>query len=221
MNTNLDLNVLAKQVHNAAREKGFWDKPRNIGELFMLIVSENGEGLEAHRSNKFTHNINSLSGLAQGNDAEKIRYKTEFEASVKDTFEDEVADVVIRLLDFVGWRGSMGIQLEYYRKKPKFQLVEPNVGETMLLVCGCLYKAYKAWYMVEEVGAGDVNIIRFNGEYILLQEREQIAKLEKHINHALAYLYNLSDFCGFDLNKHILAKMRYNTTREYLHGKAY
>lgn len=220
MNTNLDLNILAKQVHNAAREKGFWDKPRNIGELFMLIVSENGEGLEAHRSNKFTHNINSLSGLAQGNDAEKIRYKTEFEASVKDTFEDEVADVVIRLLDFVGWRGSMGIQLEYYRKKPKFQLVEPNVGETMLLVCGCLYKAYKA--CKKSLKAYEAyERTEYHSEYILLQEREQIAKLEKHINHALAYLYNLSDFCGFDLNKHILAKMRYNTTREYLHGKAY
>jgi NTP pyrophosphatase (non-canonical NTP hydrolase) len=209
MNTNLDLNVLAKQVHNAAREKGFWDKPRNIGELFMLIVSENGEGLEAHRSNKFTHNIDSLSGFAQGDDAEKIRYKTEFEASAKDTFEDEVGDVVIRLMDFVGWRGSMKIQLDYYRKKPKFLLINPNVGETMLLVCGCLYKAYKAHEQA-----------CIYGEHSL-SELCWATKLEKHINHALAYLYNLADFCGFDLNKHILAKMQYNTTREYLHGKSY
>lgn len=98
------------------------------------------------------------------------------------------------------------------------------MGETMLLVCGCMYKAYKAYKKALKVY--EVCVVYescINGEYVkhALREQEQITKLEKHINHALAYLYNLADFLGFDLNKHILAKMQYNITREYLHGKAY
>ena len=43
------LNDLAKQIHQNAKDKGFWDSPRNTGEIFMLIISEASEALEAHR----------------------------------------------------------------------------------------------------------------------------------------------------------------------------
>lgn len=65
------------ECHKIAKEKGFWDKERNVGEMLMLVVTELGEALEAHRTNQF--------GFEQ-----------------KDTFEDEVADVFIRLFDFCG-----------------------------------------------------------------------------------------------------------------------
>ncbi|MBU3758374.1 MAG: hypothetical protein FGM27_00365 [Candidatus Omnitrophica bacterium] len=73
-----------QQCHGTAREKGFWDKPRNVGEMLMLIVSELGEAVEAHRMNR--------RGLL-----------------TKDTFEDELADTAIRLFDLCG---GLGIDLE-------------------------------------------------------------------------------------------------------------
>ena len=42
-----------RECHLAAREKGFWKKERNVGEMLMLIVSELGEAIEAHRTNNF------------------------------------------------------------------------------------------------------------------------------------------------------------------------
>lgn len=74
--------------HPAAREKGFWDKERNVGEMLMLIVSELGEAVEAHRKGNF--------GLGQ-----------------KDTFEDELADTAIRLFDLCG---GLRIDLEKQMK---------------------------------------------------------------------------------------------------------
>ncbi len=73
-----------KECHSVSREKGFWDKGRNVGEMMMLIVSELGEAVEAHRLGNF--------GVAK-----------------KDTFEDELADTAIRLFDMCG---GLGIDLE-------------------------------------------------------------------------------------------------------------
>jgi NTP pyrophosphatase (non-canonical NTP hydrolase) len=38
-----------RAVHANAKEKGFWDDERNIGEMLMLAVSELSEALEAFR----------------------------------------------------------------------------------------------------------------------------------------------------------------------------
>ncbi len=37
----------AKEVHDTAREKGWWDKERNDGEMIALMHSELSEALEA------------------------------------------------------------------------------------------------------------------------------------------------------------------------------
>jgi NTP pyrophosphatase (non-canonical NTP hydrolase) len=73
-----------QECHGLAREKGFWNQDRNVGEMLMLIVSELGEAVEAHR-------------------------KGEFGLEKKDTFEDELADTAIRLFDLCG---GLGIDLE-------------------------------------------------------------------------------------------------------------
>ena len=66
------LNELAQICHGIAKEKGFWDKERNIGEALMLIVTELAEAMEAHRKQD------------QAN------------------FKEELADTFIRLLDLCG-----------------------------------------------------------------------------------------------------------------------
>lgn len=48
----MTINELIAKAHGAAKAKGFWDKERNTSELLMLIVSECGEALEAHRKGK-------------------------------------------------------------------------------------------------------------------------------------------------------------------------
>ena len=101
----MDLKQFCKDCHNMAVEKGFWECPeckgegsviieshhcdcpkcdgtgkeeRNISELLMLCVSELGEACEALRKGKIQVKGSSWD---------------------KDTFEDEITDVFIRLGD--------------------------------------------------------------------------------------------------------------------------
>ncbi len=75
MNTNLTLNEWCRTCHAIAKEKGFWDKERNMGEALMLIVTELAEAMEGYRKK---------------DDA---------------NFREELADAFIRLFDLCGGLG--------------------------------------------------------------------------------------------------------------------
>jgi NTP pyrophosphatase (non-canonical NTP hydrolase) len=46
------LNNLAVGINQIARDHGFWEENRNMGEMLMLAVSELSEALEEHRDGK-------------------------------------------------------------------------------------------------------------------------------------------------------------------------
>lgn len=87
----MDYNKLAKEAHANAVKHGFWEMPVSKMHCLMLIISEISEMVEADR---------------MGRRANYAEYKgnggKDFEALIKDTVEDEMADVVIRLCDFAG-----------------------------------------------------------------------------------------------------------------------
>jgi NTP pyrophosphatase (non-canonical NTP hydrolase) len=90
------LNKLAKQVYLQNKKKGFWDNPRNTGETLMLIVSELAEALEAHRSGNFcTNSMIKKVKSSKNKDVAFLHY-------IKGTYEEEIADTFIRLLDLCG-----------------------------------------------------------------------------------------------------------------------
>ncbi len=66
------LSEMSELCHKIAREKGFWDKERNIGEALMLIVTELAEAMEGYRKKD------------------------------DENFKEELADAFIRLFDLCG-----------------------------------------------------------------------------------------------------------------------
>lgn len=93
------LNELSKQIYAANKEKGFWDKKRNVGEMLMLVTSELGEAMEAHRKGRFA---NFSAFKAREEDVEIFYFESDFQDLIKDSFQDEIADAIIRLLDMCG-----------------------------------------------------------------------------------------------------------------------
>jgi NTP pyrophosphatase (non-canonical NTP hydrolase) len=101
----MSLNILAERIHNGNKNRGFWDTERNVGEMLMLVVTELSEALEAHRSGKFFNKANKINYL------ESEDMVQAFKDNVKDTFEDEIADAMIRLLDMCG---GLGIDIDFH-----------------------------------------------------------------------------------------------------------
>ncbi len=98
----MDINELCRKAHKNAINKGFYKKAREKGTLLMLIVSELGEALEADRKNRYANNsiYYGLQAVEEAPEENKINM---FETCIKDTFEDELADAVIRIADLAGY----------------------------------------------------------------------------------------------------------------------
>ena len=93
------INELTKVVHKNAKDKGFHAGPADIPRMLCLIHSEVSEALEADR----IENRADLTKLHHGDPIEEWNQK--FREHVKDTFEDELADIVIRVMDLAGLEG--------------------------------------------------------------------------------------------------------------------
>lgn len=195
------MNALAKRIYENNAAKGFWDKPRNVGEVFMLIITELAEALESHRKGKFSIRIKD--GTYFWTEVEPKRkvpghedpeFKDWFEELIKDSFEDEIADAYIRILDAAG---GFGIKLPAV-KPPDIEyrsVVMDNVGDRLIDISDDLIEAKNRMRRVEDPWVPLVTALR---------------KLE-----------HLSDDFNFDLMTHVELKLAYNLTRERLHGKKY
>jgi NTP pyrophosphatase (non-canonical NTP hydrolase) len=76
MRNNPRIKELITECHCIAKGKGWWDEPRNEGELIALMHSELSEALEAMRNHKPQEDI-----------------------------AEELADCCIRIFDYCGARG--------------------------------------------------------------------------------------------------------------------
>lgn len=102
MDRNTNLNALAEKCHRNACDKGFWsneNSDRSTAELLMLIVSELSEALEADRKGDHCTMINDKDKANLQRIQFKEEYAVRFRESIKDTFQDEIADTIIRILD--------------------------------------------------------------------------------------------------------------------------
>ena len=114
------INELAKKIHANNIAKGFYEKEKNVGEMLALIHSEVSEALEADRAGKYYSGaIDALieEGQFSKPDVEKrddIHFKNSFEiCGIKNSFEDELADIMIRVMDLAAFKG---IDLEAHIK---------------------------------------------------------------------------------------------------------
>jgi len=119
------LTTLANTIHKGNVKRGFYDDPKEIGTVLMLIVTELAEAMEAYRGgNRLgSERLEAMqwdSALDEDFSQEDIN---QFKEVVKDTFEDEIADTIIRLFDLCGWLGidihkHIMLKLNYNSTRP-------------------------------------------------------------------------------------------------------
>ena len=112
------LNELCEEIHKVQVDKGFYEEKREMGTLLMLIVSELSEALEADRKNRYAKDKIGHINISDAN------FVSEFEENIKDTFEDEIADAVIRIFDLCGYLNidldrHVLMKLKYNESRPK------------------------------------------------------------------------------------------------------
>ena len=126
---------LAELIHQTAKDKGFWDTERNMGEMLMLVISELAEALEAHRD---------------GSPALYIEENGKPEGTVV-----KLADAVIRCLDILQYKwnfqDTIGERMAEHRMVQEsssgiFTLSE-NFGENLQNISElvCRAKRYCLW----------------------------------------------------------------------------
>ena len=121
MNTEL-LNALKDRAYGIAVEHGFHDEEKPDCYYLGLVMSEAGEAINADRKGMHA----DTKGFEEIEAAEKdYPFADNFKAHIKDSVEDEIADIVIRLLDFAGWkRYGLRYERNYEFTNPVFLVLE-------------------------------------------------------------------------------------------------
>jgi len=134
---------------------------------------------------------------------------TRFKELIKDTKEDELADFLIRIMDFWGSENWYNIeQVKYYLNLSKDQFD---------------YKKGLAYILLDKYSNHFPSFVYNVARSMPLQEN-----VEQHCANSLhdicSIFHCVSEYCklmNIDISFHIEEKLKYNATRPHNHGKEY
>lgn len=174
-------NELIEIAYNNAKEKGFYDNGFDASEKGALIVSEIAEALEANRSGI---NFPKKSNLDKDKTIQLIddviknegieQFKNVFLEEQKDSFEDEIADVYVRLFDMCG---ALGKRIE--ESSPYIILTDENKFSNW---ASSLFKT--ASFLDSEHGEEEIDILFASLNELCIHFNINI---EKHIEFKMLY----------------------------------
>lgn len=128
MITNRELPALIQRAHDTAAAHGFHDEKKSLPHWLMLIITEISEFVEADRKGRHANIKAFKEDLV---DIECI-FQTHFEFWIKDTVEDELADICIRIFDLAGEYSN--IRLDIDNTKVDFVESETTTEHAFLMV---------------------------------------------------------------------------------------
>lgn len=183
----MNIKKYIKECYEIAKSKGFYPEDSKIEDHLMGIVSELGEVYEAHRGGKFA----DLDHFNIYMDDKMSTPEKLYGQYLSGTFEDELADVFIRLFNLCGF-----LHIEDFEEyKPLLSvIIMDNTNKFLLMID-------------RKIG--------------VLSDGCSIGIHQNYIAQTISFMFQFCKHNNIPIEKHILAKMQYNKTREHLHGKQY
>lgn len=184
------INEWIKRAYRNAVNHGWHEEEKSTTHWLMMIMTEVAEAIQADRKGRWMDDLDK-NGLecVLANDHHKGLVERFYELNIEGKVESEIADICIRLFDF------MGVNCLKVKSDIKIQ---PSCY-TDLTFTGV------AFCVTERIT--DI-INNKNNKVILLS----------CCLYALDSIFEWAESLGIDLVKYINLKMRYNETREYHHG---
>ena len=180
MITTEKLTELRDRAYRVACDKGFHDEQKPDAVYKMLIITEVAEAVQADRKGQYAHKDKFLASLKPDDDNEM--FSMLYEQYIKNSVEDELAYIIIRMLDYCGMKG-----IEFDKKYNRFKFNRL-----------CVFRTFpEAMYDLCDV---------------VLNVKEVFA---------LRIVFKYCEGLGIDILWFVEMKMRYNETRERMHGRRY
>lgn len=193
----MDINKYIPRCYEIAKSKGFYTEDSKIEDHLMGIVSEIGEAYEADRNGMRFYNNALLKQIYS--DLHLKEYTRgfsgveQYKEYLSGTFEDELADIFIRIFNLCGWCNDIDVDVVNIVLK-KYSHVRYTYTSTTTLL----------WNIQKN------HLFKINTNDLEIPIARIINRLDR---------YCIDN--NIPIEKHIQAKIEYNKTREYLHGKEY
>lgn len=188
----MNLNELRDRAYKTACEHGWHEEEYSNEHYLCLVISELMEALEADRKGK--HSDVAKFKEWQGNsiplteETRSRRFKEDFEAYIKGTVEEELADAVTRLFDLAGLK-EIDLENFDYEESDTFDYEGIPFTEAMFSI-------------TREITGGCTD--------------DDV--LEDKVHSVLNEIFSFCAAQEIDIEWHVGQKMRYNELRSFKHG---
>lgn len=169
-----DWKDLIERVQMNAEDKGFHDVRISDEHKLMLIISEVSEAVEADREGRIAQPMPEDWQTLNDQD-----FKITFLCNVKDSLEDELADIVIRMMSsgfLHGFIGPTDYYLDVYERQGERLFVERAFRLVNLICEGIRFEeleqaASEVFFIADELGIDLMNHIRMKMRYNAMRPR--------------------------------------------------
>lgn len=190
----MNLNEMAKEIHENAVAHGFYNPPPTFGNRIALMHSELSEALEEYRDGKpnvYFMKQDRMSAAYGDYDTDICTDMAVWKGEKPEGIATELADCVIRILDY---SDSAGHDLNQYPMDYNSILDVKEFGDFITLCHACLTYAYCEG--------------KAEGEWIIPQL----------LHDCIIYIFKWAKENNVDMVEVIRIKHEFNKTRPYKHG---
>ena len=164
----MKMNKFAAEVHQNAVEHGWWDEERSFGEIIALCHSELSEALEEYRAKRpmvyFVVEMDDGKGGTYLAIREDIISEEDFAGEKPEGIAVELADCIIRILD---WYGKEGLDTDALLLEAGIitmcDLPTPvygSFGDFIALLHNLLSMAYACWCNASGISASALRLAK-------------------------------------------------------------